>query len=169
MIVPRPWGISLMRIWLPWTILSSRLTSKAWICFVQAWVIPSTLLLRIYDALYQVSMASMRQAATNVLLLQADFGPKECKCMNFPACGEHEVKMLTWCFCCFVRSAEYLAQSGVMASLLKQQREESQGAGTSVRIQHFLHTKWLSSSKILLISSRLGRWMSSAAYVPFSR
>ena len=30
-------------------------------------------------------------------------------------------------------SAEYLAHSGVMSSLLKQQREETQGAGSSVR------------------------------------
>ena len=31
-------------------------------------------------------------------------------------------------------ATEYLAQSGVMASLLKQQREEAEGAGNSVRV-----------------------------------
>ena len=31
-------------------------------------------------------------------------------------------------------ATEYLAQSGVIASLLKQQREEAEGAGNSVRL-----------------------------------
>lgn len=41
------------------------------------------------------------------------------------------------------RSVEYLAQSGVIASILKQQREEAQGTGSSVRCDGL--KEWVSS------------------------
>ena len=78
----------------------------------------------------------MSEAVASVSLSPLDFGPKECKYRSFLA-PNHAVKEISVLEDSLdspfsLRSAEYLAQSGVMASLLKQQREETQGTGTSV-------------------------------------
>jgi hypothetical protein len=66
--------------------------------------------------------------------------------------------------------AEYLAQSGVMASLLRQQREDTQGPGTSVR-SRFCVLKWLPGQFAydLFVSClrRIGHSMSSVVFAPY--
>ena len=62
------------------------------------------------------------------------------------------------------RSVEYLAQSGVIASILKQQREEAQGTGSSVSC---CGLKECPPSVAHLIYFRFGPWMSSVAFVRF--
>lgn len=89
-----------------------------------------------YDAWYLVSVGLTLEVVESGSLSLLGFGLKECRyrfCFAAVCTGRNNWYLIAdWLLLFSRRSAEYLAQSGVMASLLKQQREETQGTGTSV-------------------------------------
>ncbi len=112
----------------------------------------------------------MPEAAASVLWSLLDCGLKECKFdVIFEASLRPNSVTHSMHYFDLDSSAEYLAQSGVMASLLKQQREETQGTGASVsRVRIHLQRK-LSCSAHSALFHRFGLWTNFVVSVQFLR